>query len=64
VRRALPPRVVVASHFDDFFRPLGSPQGFSLNVNLAAFPEEIAQVGRDFQPAALPAFVPVGAAAE
>ncbi|HEV2981935.1 MAG TPA: MBL fold metallo-hydrolase [Solirubrobacteraceae bacterium] len=64
VLRALQPRVVVASHFDDFFRPLGSPQGFSLNVNLAAFPEEIAQVGRDFQPAALPAFVPVGAAAE
>lgn len=63
VLRALQPRVVLASHFDDFFRPLGSPQGFSLNVNLAAFPEEIAQVSRDFAPAALPAFVPVGAAA-
>jgi L-ascorbate metabolism protein UlaG (beta-lactamase superfamily) len=63
VLRALQPRVVLASHFDDFFRPLGSPQGFSLNVNLAAFPEEIAQVGRDFRPAALPAFVPVGASA-
>jgi hypothetical protein len=29
VLRALQPRVVVASHFDDFFRPLGSPQGLS-----------------------------------
>jgi L-ascorbate metabolism protein UlaG (beta-lactamase superfamily) len=58
---ALQPRVVVASHFDDFLRPLGSPQGFSLNVNLAAFPEEIARVSRDFVPAALPAFTPVGA---
>jgi L-ascorbate metabolism protein UlaG (beta-lactamase superfamily) len=64
ILRALQPRVVVASHFDDFFRALGSPQGFSLNVNLAAFPEEIAQVSRDFTAAALPAFSPVGARSE
>jgi L-ascorbate metabolism protein UlaG (beta-lactamase superfamily) len=63
VLRALQPRVVLASHFDDFLRPLDSPQGFSLNVNLAAFPDEIAQVSRDFLPAALPAFAPVGAGA-
>jgi L-ascorbate metabolism protein UlaG (beta-lactamase superfamily) len=58
---ALQPRVVLASHFDDFLRPLGSPQAFSLNVNLAAFPEEITRVSRDFVPAALPAFAPAGA---
>jgi L-ascorbate metabolism protein UlaG (beta-lactamase superfamily) len=56
---ALQPRVVIASHFDDFFRTLEQPAGFSLNVNLAAFPEEIAGVSRDFAVAALPAFKPV-----
>jgi L-ascorbate metabolism protein UlaG (beta-lactamase superfamily) len=44
----LAPRVVVASHFDDFFRRLDAPLGFSLNVNLTALPEEIHAVGRDF----------------
>lgn len=53
---ALQPRVVVASHFDDFFRKLDEPAGFSLNVNLAAFPEEVAAVSTDFAVTALPAF--------
>jgi L-ascorbate metabolism protein UlaG (beta-lactamase superfamily) len=53
---ALQPRVVVASHFDDFFVPLDRPAGFSLNVNLAAFPEEISAVGADFSVAALRPF--------
>lgn len=44
---ALEPRTIVASHFDDFFRPVDAPLGFSLNVNLAAFPEEIEAVTRD-----------------
>jgi L-ascorbate metabolism protein UlaG (beta-lactamase superfamily) len=55
---ALQPRVVVASHFDDFFRPLDVPAGFSLNVNLAAFPEEIGAVSHDFAVAALQPFLP------
>jgi len=59
---ALQPRVVVASHFDDFFRTLDQPAGFSLNVNLAAFPEEVAAVSRDFAVTALPAFTAVSAA--
>ena len=50
---ALQPRVVLASHFDDFFRPLDKPAGFSLNVNLAAFPEEIGAVSKDFTTLAL-----------
>ena len=58
---ALQPRVVVASHFDDFFRTLEQPAGFSLNVNLASFPEEVAGVSREFAVAALPAFEPVRA---
>jgi L-ascorbate metabolism protein UlaG (beta-lactamase superfamily) len=53
---ALQPRVVVASHYDNFFRPLGAPAGFSLNVNLAAFPEEIDRVSKDFAVTALPPF--------
>jgi L-ascorbate metabolism protein UlaG (beta-lactamase superfamily) len=57
---ALEPRAVVASHFDDFFRPLDGPAGFSLNVNLAAFPEEIGVVSPDFAVAALQPFVGYG----
>jgi L-ascorbate metabolism protein UlaG (beta-lactamase superfamily) len=60
VLRALQPRVVVASHFDDFFRPLDADPGFSLNVNLAAFPEEIGAVSRDFAVTALQPFVTYG----
>ncbi|WP_394836540.1 MBL fold metallo-hydrolase [Pendulispora rubella] len=50
----LEPKVVVPSHFDDFFRPLGAPFGFSTNVNLAAFPDEIRKVSADFTLASLP----------
>ena len=45
--------MVVASHFDNFFRPLDAPLGFSLNVNLAALPEEIGRVSQEFQVASL-----------
>jgi L-ascorbate metabolism protein UlaG (beta-lactamase superfamily) len=61
VLRALQPRVVIASHYDNFFRPLGAPAGFSLNVNLAAFPEEIDRVSEEFAVAALAPFVPYAA---
>jgi len=49
----LEPKMVVASHFDDFFRPLDAPLGFSANVNLAAFPDEIRKVSSDFTVATL-----------
>lgn len=55
----LQPGVVVANHFDDFFRPLEAPLGFSLNVNLAALPEEIRRVSADFTLAALQPLQPV-----
>lgn len=45
----LEPATIVASHFDDFFRPAGDPLGFSLNVNLSALPDEIAAVSKDFE---------------
>ena len=54
VLRRLEPRTVIPTHYDDFFRPLTAPMGFTLNVNLARVPEEIAAVSRDFAVAALP----------
>lgn len=59
ILRRLEPRVVVASHFDDFFRPLEGSQAMSLNVHLAAVPEEIARVSRDFDVVALQPMQPV-----
>jgi L-ascorbate metabolism protein UlaG (beta-lactamase superfamily) len=50
----LEPRTVVPTHYDDFFRPLSAPMGFTTNVNLARVPEEIAAVSGDFGVAALP----------
>lgn len=49
----LEPKVIVASHFDDFFRPADGPLGFSTNVNLAALPGEVEKVSRDFTVAAM-----------
>ncbi len=53
ILRRLRPAVVVANHFDDFFRPLSAPLGFSTNVNLSALPEEISAVSREIAVAAL-----------
>lgn len=53
ILRRLEPEVVVASHFDDFFRPVEDPLGFSLNVHLAGLPDEVHAVSRDFRVAAL-----------
>ena len=61
ILRQLDPAVVVANHYDDFFRPLSDPVGFSTNVNLTAFPDEIRAVSRDTAVAALePLAVVVG----
>lgn len=50
----LRPRVVVPTHYDNFFRPLGGPLEFVANVQLAALPEEIGAVSREIEIAALP----------
>lgn len=50
----LQPQTIVASHFDDFFLPIDAAMGYSTNVNLAAVPEEVAAVSRDFAVATLP----------
>ena len=59
ILRRLEPKVVVASHFDDFFRPVEGDQGLSLNVNLTAVPEEIGRVSGDFDVVALRQMEPV-----
>jgi L-ascorbate metabolism protein UlaG (beta-lactamase superfamily) len=56
-RRILPrldPKVVVPTHYDNFFRPLGQRLEFVSNVQLAALPEEISAVSFDARVAALP----------
>jgi len=60
ILRRLQPSVVLASHFDDFFRPLAEPMGFSTNVNLAGLPDEIGAVSRDIAVAALEPVTAVG----
>lgn len=56
-KRILPlldPRVVVPTHYDDFFRPLGAPLGLVARAKLADLPEEIGAVAADVELAALP----------
>ncbi|MEZ5382609.1 MAG: MBL fold metallo-hydrolase [Microthrixaceae bacterium] len=48
VLRRLEPRLVVPGHYDDFFRPLDATAGFTANVDLAGFVEEVAAVSADF----------------
>ncbi|MBA3398262.1 MAG: MBL fold metallo-hydrolase [Deltaproteobacteria bacterium] len=47
VVRALDPKLIVATHFDDFFRPLDAPSQFSFNVNLTGFADEAHRAARD-----------------
>jgi len=49
----LDPRVVVPTHYDDFFAPLGRRLSFVRQVRLAAVPDEVAAVSRDARVAAL-----------
>jgi L-ascorbate metabolism protein UlaG (beta-lactamase superfamily) len=56
-RRILPrldPKVVVPTHYDNFFRPLGQQLEFVSDVRLSALPEEIGAVSRDLEIAAIP----------
>ena len=60
----LQPQSIVASHFDDFFRPIDAKMGFSTNVNLSAVPDEVATISRDFTVATLAPMQPSGPATE
>jgi L-ascorbate metabolism protein UlaG (beta-lactamase superfamily) len=50
----LDPKVVVPTHYDNFFRPLGKPMEFVSDVRLSSLPEEIAAVSGDLEIAAIP----------
>jgi L-ascorbate metabolism protein UlaG (beta-lactamase superfamily) len=50
----LDPKVVVPTHYDNFFRPLGNPMEFVSNVQLSALSDEIGAVSRNIELAALP----------
>ncbi|MGE5283275.1 MAG: MBL fold metallo-hydrolase [Chloroflexota bacterium] len=50
----LDPVVVVPTHYDNFFRPLGREMEFVTDVRLSGLPEEIGAVSADARLAALP----------
>jgi L-ascorbate metabolism protein UlaG (beta-lactamase superfamily) len=50
----LDPKVVVPTHYDNFFRPLGQQLEFVSDVRLSALPEEIGAVSGDLEIAAIP----------
>jgi L-ascorbate metabolism protein UlaG (beta-lactamase superfamily) len=58
----LQPRVVVPTHYDNFFHALDQPLNFSLNVNLAGFPDEVRAVSTDFALCTLPLGQPLRSA--
>lgn len=43
----LDPRVVIPTHYDNFFKPLGAGNAFAPRVKLAEVPEEVRKVSRD-----------------
>jgi L-ascorbate metabolism protein UlaG (beta-lactamase superfamily) len=50
----LDPRVVVPTHYDDFFAPLGETEKLMRNVRLTELPDEISAVSHAARLAALP----------
>ncbi len=50
----LDPRIVVPTHYDNFFSPLGQPQDFVRRVDLADVPGEVQRVAGSAEVAALP----------
>ena len=50
----LEPRTIVPTHYDDFWKPLDSGLGFLTNVDLTGLANEVGEVSRDFEIAALP----------
>jgi L-ascorbate metabolism protein UlaG (beta-lactamase superfamily) len=50
----LDPRVIIPTHYDNFFSPLGREQDFVRRIDLAALPAEISAASRDARLAALP----------
>jgi L-ascorbate metabolism protein UlaG (beta-lactamase superfamily) len=47
ILRRLDPKLVLVQHHDDFFRPVEGEMGFSFNVNLGGFVEDVERVAPD-----------------
>lgn len=59
---AVRPKLIVPTHYDDFFVPLGQPSKFSFNVNLTGFGDEVRAATTEVPIQTLTVGVPVGAA--
>jgi len=57
---ALDPALVVAHHHDDFFRPVDADMGFSFNVNLGGFVDDVGDVAPGLPVRVLPPLATVG----
>lgn len=57
--RALEPKLIVPTHYDNFFRPLDQPAAFSFNVNLTGFADETRAASRDLPVHTLEVGVPI-----
>jgi len=60
IARRLRPKVIVPTHYDDFFRRLDRPMELSFNVNLTGFADEVSAVSKDIAIRALAIGVPIG----
>lgn len=58
---AVAPQLIVPTHYDNFFVPLGEPSKFSFNVNLTGFADEVRAATTQVPVATLEVGVPVGA---
>jgi len=56
--KALAPKTIVPTHYDNFFRPLEAQAEFSFNVNLTGFADEVRRASRDVPMHALDIGVP------
>jgi L-ascorbate metabolism protein UlaG (beta-lactamase superfamily) len=57
--RSIEPRLIVPTHYDNFFRPLDAPTKFSFNVNLTGFADEVRAASREIAMHTLEVGVPV-----
>jgi L-ascorbate metabolism protein UlaG (beta-lactamase superfamily) len=57
--RAIEPKLIVPTHYDNFFKPLGAPTKFSFNVNLTGFADEVHAVTQEVPMHTLEVGVPV-----
>jgi len=58
--KALDPKLIIPTHYDDFFRPLGGTTRFSFNVNLTGFADEVRAASADIPLHTLEVGVPAG----